>query len=356
MIFFYKKNSTFPIDEVNLFFNELEIFVNNEARKLKLSGRLEKALLYEIIKTKIDPKTVEGKIDFHGYCAKYLIEIETGKRLTEKGTRFESGTITGIKSKFKLFVEFDKTLTFSKINIFFYKKFVNWLTEKDMMPNSIGTVIKVLKTVLNLAVADGYEVDPIFHKFKVHKEIGTSGIALTEIELQKFREVELDGYLDNARNVFLLGCETGLRFGDYSVLNDKATKGRDLHVIQKKTKAKVIIPINAEIMRLLSLNLRVISNQKLNEYIKEVAKLVFKDETVLIGKVKGGEHKQGNILKKDLISSHVARRTFATLAYKKGIPSLAIMAITGHKTEKSFLTYIKVSQQEQADIFRRYIQ
>lgn len=49
-----------------------------------------------------------------------------------------------------------------------------------------------------------------------------------------------------------------------------------------------------------------------------------------------------------------SRRTFATLAYKKGIPSLAIMAITGHKTEKSFLTYIKVSQQEQADIFRRY--
>lgn len=348
-----KKQSVFPIDEVNAFLNDLENFVNAEAIKLKIAGKLEPNLLHQIIKAKINPQK-SNELNFYGFCEKYLSDIETGKRLTSKGTRFEKGTIKGIKSKIEIFRDFDSKLSFENINIFFYKKFINWLTEsKNMMPNSIGTVIKDLKIILNLASADGYLVDVSYHKFKVSKEIGTAGIALNEDELKLFRSVKLVGYLDNARNIFLLGCETGLRFGDYSILNIEAKKNQDLHVIQKKTKAKVIIPISKEISRLLSLELRVISNQKLNEYIKEVAKMVLKD-SVLVSFVKGGKHFQENIEKWKLISSHVARRTFATLAYKRNVPTLAIMAITGHKTEKSFMTYIKVSNQEQADIFRKY--
>ena len=54
--------------------------------------------------------------------------------------------------------------------------------------------------------------------------------------------------------------------------------------------------------------------------------------------------------KYELISSHTGRRSFATNMYKRGLPTLMIMSITGHNTEISFLKYIKVRQQEHAQM------
>ena len=53
-----------------------------------------------------------------------------------------------------------------------------------------------------------------------------------------------------------------------------------------------------------------------------------------------------------LVSSHTARRSFATNAYKAGIPSIAIMKITGHKRESTFMRYIRVSERENAEMLK----
>ena len=58
--------------------------------------------------------------------------------------------------------------------------------------------------------------------------------------------------------------------------------------------------------------------------------------------------------KYQLVSSHTARRSFATNAYKSGVPTIAIMKITGHTKESTFLKYIKVSAQENADMLSRH--
>lgn len=49
-----------------------------------------------------------------------------------------------------------------------------------------------------------------------------------------------------------------------------------------------------------------------------------------------------------LVSSHTARRSFATNAYLAGVPTISIMKITGHKTESAFMKYIKISGKENA--------
>lgn len=50
----------------------------------------------------------------------------------------------------------------------------------------------------------------------------------------------------------------------------------------------------------------------------------------------------------ECVTSHTARRSFATNLYLDGFPTIEIMKITGHKTEKSFMKYIKVSKLDAA--------
>ena len=58
--------------------------------------------------------------------------------------------------------------------------------------------------------------------------------------------------------------------------------------------------------------------------------------------------------KYELVSTHTARRSGATNMYIAVIPTLAIMKITGHKTEKAFLKYIKISEEENAEMLAKH--
>ena len=92
---------------------------------------------------------------------------------------------------------------------------------------------------------------------------------------------------------------------------------------------------------------RVISNQRFNEYLKEVAKKAELKEKVHISITRGGITASTAYKKYKLVTTHTGRRSFATNNYNMGVPSLTIMAITGHKTEAAFLKYIKVTPKEQ---------
>lgn len=96
-----------------------------------------------------------------------------------------------------------------------------------------------------------------------------------------------------------------------------------------------------------------ISNQKFNQYLKEIAKKSA-SLSVRVSKtmVRSGKKVTIDYKKWELVSSHVARRSFATNAYLQGIPALTIMAITGHKTEKAFLRYIKLSSADHAKLLK----
>lgn len=48
----------------------------------------------------------------------------------------------------------------------------------------------------------------------------------------------------------------------------------------------------------------------------------------------------------DLLGTHTARRSFATNAYKAGVPLSSIMAVTGHESEKKLITYLRLEAEE----------
>ena len=96
------------------------------------------------------------------------------------------------------------------------------------------------------------------------------------------------------------------------------------------------------------INERLPSNQKFNDYIKEVSKLAGIKEAVKVEQTKGDLTTKKSEPKYKLVTSHTARRSFATNAYLADIQTISIMGITGHKTEKAFMKYIKISQEDNA--------
>ena len=128
-----------------------------------------------------------------------------------------------------------------------------------------------------------------------------------------------------------------------------------IKMMTKKTGELVIIPCNPVILDIFNkykatgnLLPRAISNQNFNDYIKEVCKLASLTE-------KGRLSTRPKEPLAELVSSHTARRSFATNHYLQGFPTIDLMKITGHKSERSFLKYIRVSKLDTARRFNEHI-
>ena len=93
---------------------------------------------------------------------------------------------------------------------------------------------------------------------------------------------------------------------------------------------------------------KALSNQKMNEYLKELCDLAGFDTIIEVNEFIAGRHIKTTKQKKELISSHTARRSFATNAYKAGMPVTDIMKFTGHATVASFMKYIRLTNEETA--------
>ncbi|MQY80258.1 MAG: tyrosine-type recombinase/integrase [Bacteroidetes bacterium] len=193
-------------------------------------------------------------------------------------------------------------------------------------------------------------------KFKVLRE-ETDSIYLTESELNKMYQLDLSENitLDIARDVFLVGCRTAQRFSDYSLISKENLihiEYKDvIDLLQKKTGERVKIPLHWQATEILNKHdgyLPKIYEQKLNSRIKEVGRLAGINESVLTQEIKGGLKVKKTVPKYELIKTHTARRTGCTLMYKAGIPVIDIMKISGHKTEREFLKYIRISKEETA--------
>jgi len=98
------------------------------------------------------------------------------------------------------------------------------------------------------------------------------------------------------------------------------------------------------------------ANQTMNKHLKEIGRRARINENVLKIRSRGIERIEKSIPKHKLISTHTARRSFATNMFKLGVPSRVIMMITGHRTERAFSSYIKISNDENAELMLRYLQ
>jgi integrase len=132
----------------------------------------------------------------------------------------------------------------------------------------------------------------------------------------------------------------------------KGLKINYLKTTTQKTDINVIIPLKDIVLSIYNKYdgklPRCVSNQKMNDYLKEIGQLAKISDTVHTSTTKGGMRYDESFKKWELITTHTARRSAATNMYLAGVPTISIMKITGHKTEKAFLKYIRISQEDNA--------
>ncbi len=305
-------------------------------------------------------KYLQANTNLFGYI-QYFIDnshtrtnIKTGNPVCYKMRREYQVTFNYLKEYAKEHGEPD----FIDIDLEFYDQFVDFLRKKGLSINTIGKKIQTLKIFLNSATEQGINH---YQKYKSKNFVAISeesdNIYLTKEELKKFYEHDFTAlpHLERVRDKFIVASWTGLRYSDLQQVTPDKIKdnGTFIELKQKKTGKKVFIPVHPMVMAILnkyngSLP-KTISNQKYNEYLKDAAKLAGIDEVFIKTASHNGMKHEKKYLKYELISSHTARRSFCTNAYEDNIPTLAIMAISGHKTETAFLKYIKTDAKKHAE-------
>ena len=225
----------------------------------------------------------------------------------------------------------------------------------ELAANTGNRYYKHLKQVIKHAQNEGLHTNTYFqHSDFVPPAESLVKVFLNEAELQKIADLDLDknDRLRLVRDAFLVGCWTGLRFSDWHKVTTATIKGHVIRVIQTKTKKPVILPLAPEIEAIVqaygSQGVNQISNQKLNDYIKEVALMAGICELFITSITRGGRLVTDQREKWQLVTSHTARRSFATNMYLRNYTPLEIMSATGHKTESEFLKYINVGALERA--------
>ena len=362
-------------DEINIFLHDLKVFINATLEKYRLMREpLIKQSLKEEIEGYLSPKPVEKLESLFEYIERFIVERESGKRLVDNVKRYDKATITRFRTTQKVLHEFSmvypKIIDFNTVDLEFYKEFgLFMVNEKDYQTSTIGKHIRTLKTFLNDATENGVNQNLDFQKkaFKVVSKNSDESvhIALNEDELLEMYGLDLSDNkrLESVRDLFIIGANTGLRFSDFTKIRPENIRedkdGAYIEIVQHKTKAKVIIPINQTVKNILhkysNVLPKAISNQNFNDYIKEVAERCPSLHSLeLLSYVKGGKDVKESIERWKMVSSHTARRSFASNAYERGVPIHVIMSITDHKKESTFRLYIKTSKRKQAEIFRGY--
>ena len=314
-----------------------------------------KILLDKEIKAILPEK--EKVITFFDFFQDLILQTKNGGRFIPKtGKPYSKSMIEMYEGTLKKLIKFEiKTgckVNFETINLDLYIKLIEYLTkELNLAVNSIGKVIRILKTVLNEATERGINKNLQFksRKFSVPSEESDT-IFLNIDELDQMLNLDLRNKerLEKVRDLFLIACFTGLRYGDFSTLKmDKISNGF-ITIKQNKTENKIVIPIHIKVDEIIKKYMgnipESISNQKTNNYLKEIGELLpLLNIEVTKTITKGGKRITTTHKKWELLVSHAARRSFATNEYLAGTQTLTIMAITGHKTEKAFYKYIKVT-------------
>ena len=250
-------------------------------------------------------------------------------------------------------------------------EYVQYLRDvREMRNSTIGKQLSFLKWFLRWSFKQGMHSNNAYDTFKPKlKDTQKKIIFLTWEELNRLREFKIPPTkqaLERVRDVFLFQCFTGLRYSDVFNLRRSDIKGDHIEVTTVKTSDSLIIELNDHSKAILEKYkdvkfendkaLPVITNQKMNDYLKEVAELAEINEPVRQTYYKGNERIDEVTPKYALLGTHAGRRTFICNALALGIPPQVVMKWTGHSDYKAMKPYIDIADDIKANAMSKFNQ
>ena len=250
-------------------------------------------------------------------------------------------------------------------------EYVQYLREvREMRNSTIGKQLSFLKWFLRWSFKQGMHSNNAYDTFKPKlKDTQKKIIFLTWEELNRLREFKIPPTkqaLERVRDVFLFQCFTGLRYSDVFNLRRSDIKGDHIEVTTVKTSDSLIIELNDHSRAIIEKYkdvefendkaLPVITNQKMNDYLKELAELTEINEPVRQTYYKGNERIDEVTPKYALLGTHAGRRTFICNALALGIPPQVVMKWTGHSDYKAMKPYIDIADDIKANAMSKFNQ
>ncbi len=365
--------------KLNIKLKELKAYIVKEYEDTKTDGTtISTKWLKEKTATFLNRETYNSEIDDKIFLVNFIDSFiqDSKTRKTKDNKPVSKRTIQHYETTKSKVLSLEKItsrkLKLVDVDLDFHSKFLNHLRENQRLRDStIGGYIDDIRMFCRTADKMGYDVS---NAYKLNEFFSpsyeTNDIYLTTDEIKKIYNTRIENdKLNNAKDWLIIGLYTGLRISDLLKLTKKDIDNDFIYKKTTKTKFPVIIPIHPHIREILKKRdgkfPRAISDQKFNDYIKDVCKIVGFTEEIEGAKMcpieveNNGKKKiiyrkkDGKFPKYELVSSHICRRSFASNLYGK-LDTLTIMKITGHKTESQFLKYIKITPKEYAVKLKEY--
>ena len=328
---------------------------NSEIQDIK--DRLEKLEKYlelneldltkEIFENKFENKESSYKTPFWE-ALKEFIEKSYLTKAEKTVKRYEY--LQTMLSNFENFSNYP--MDFEMINLQFEESFMKYcFEEKKYHNNYYGRTIGGIKTFMRWSFNKGYHQNLEYQKFKRPEN------EIEVIHLEKDELFELFHYqfkedrLNRAKDMFCFACFTGLRYSDLSRIEKENIHGDIIHFTIQKTKSvdhrfklnRFALEIIEKYKDSLYEPFPKISAQKLNKYIQECCQIIGMDSQITLTRYQGSKAIRKTYKKYELITSHVARKTFVTLSLYFGMSERVVRNITNHKDERSFRRYVRIS-------------
>lgn len=263
--------------------------------------------------------------------------------------------------------EFSHDLLLCDVNDQLMLSFLDFLVAKDYNNTTIAKKLSLLKWFLRWCANKGYYKGTSHQTFSPRLKGGNyedkEVVFLTEDELKRLEDYPFDpgSDYDRIRDLFVFACYSGLRFSDVTALTHNDVHDGALHVVTKKTGTAVVIHTNSHTERIIAKYtgggarlLPTMVPQVVNRKLKEIGRIASIDTPVKLVRHNGSQITVDYSPKYEVLSFHVARRTFVTMAVRKGIPSQVIMSWTGHKSERMLRPYLAVVDSVKEESMKKF--
>ena len=337
------------------------------------------------------------------YLDRYIADCESGRRLHQKKkTRLADGTINAFRNLRVALRDYEayrkRRIDFNDVTWKFLDDFIYFLfhertyndgRKRATKPNTCYSYITALKSIMTTAKQEGLHHNSSYRTGSSNIErCGAENIYLTdeqvnalfltdftnadtlknmiakienEEEREKFEKRLMTvrqkrrhrQYYQEYKDLFVVGCLTGQRHSDYSRISTAMIKDSNgfkfIDITQQKTDKRVLIPLDARVEEILKRYGGRITPHGINSLtkgLKDIGLLMGWTHKTSIKEYVGSEKRPCSKRFCDLMTTHTARRTWATNAYKNHVPLSSIMAVTGHATESMLRKYLKLNEEE----------
>jgi site-specific recombinase XerD len=343
--------------KINAKLNEIKIKLNEYIHERKnLKKKVSHRALFEKIKNICAETT-----DLHPESSLLLFiqqYIDAKKELINYSTYKRYRVFLHLIQKFEGSIM--KRLYVDTIDGGCIKNFILFGKEEAYSENTIYRSIHFIRTILNFAERKGIRTSVRELEIKREKQ-QREVITLNEQEIIAIKQTNIPKELLPAKDWLIVSCYTGQRVSDFMEFSIEQLIQIDgktcIRFIQKKTKKKMLLPLHPDVLNVIKRNgnsfPKKLSFIEYNEHIKKIAMLAGLTESVEAKKRTGHRSKNTFVEKWETMSSHIGRRTFATMFYGK-IPTSLLMEATGHTTEQMFLQYINPFDKNKIICLSRY--